>query len=103
MCTQGESYAGRYVPYIGAQMLDQNNTEYFDLKGAIVYDPCIGDCGLVQMEYPIAAFASANNELLNLDQATINKLNQMSDECGYTDVSLHSRQWQGLPCTHWAH
>lgn len=29
----GESYAGRYVPYISAAMLDEKDTEYFDLKG----------------------------------------------------------------------
>lgn len=29
----GESYAGRYVPYISAAMLDENNKEYFDLNG----------------------------------------------------------------------
>ena len=29
----GESYAGRYVPYISAEMLDQNDKQYFDLSG----------------------------------------------------------------------
>lgn len=29
----GESYAGRYVPYISAAMLDENDKEYFDLQG----------------------------------------------------------------------
>jgi carboxypeptidase D len=29
----GESYAGRYVPYISAAMLNTNNTELFDLTG----------------------------------------------------------------------
>jgi carboxypeptidase D len=29
----GESYAGRYVPYISAAMLDQNDTKHYDLKG----------------------------------------------------------------------
>lgn len=29
----GESYAGRYVPYISAAMLDQNDTEHYDLSG----------------------------------------------------------------------
>jgi carboxypeptidase D len=29
----GESYAGRYVPYISAAMLDEKNKEYFDLNG----------------------------------------------------------------------
>jgi carboxypeptidase D len=29
----GESYAGRYVPYISAAMLDQDDKEYYDLSG----------------------------------------------------------------------
>jgi carboxypeptidase D len=29
----GESYAGRYVPYISAAMLDENNKEYYNLQG----------------------------------------------------------------------
>ena len=29
----GESYAGRYVPYISAAILDQNDTTYFNLSG----------------------------------------------------------------------
>ena len=35
----GESYAGRYVPYVFAAMLDQNDKEYYDLKGALIYSP----------------------------------------------------------------
>jgi carboxypeptidase D len=29
----GESYAGRYVPYIAAAMLDEKDPEYFNLTG----------------------------------------------------------------------
>jgi carboxypeptidase D len=29
----GESYAGRYVPFISAAMLDEDNPRYFDLQG----------------------------------------------------------------------
>lgn len=29
----GESYAGRYVPYISAAMLDEKDKEYYDLQG----------------------------------------------------------------------
>jgi carboxypeptidase D len=29
----GESYAGRYVPYISAAMLDKKDPTYFDLSG----------------------------------------------------------------------
>ena len=33
----GESYAGRYVPYISAAMLDQKDKEYYDLSGKSHY------------------------------------------------------------------
>jgi carboxypeptidase D len=29
----GESYAGRYVPYISKAMLDSKDLDYYDLKG----------------------------------------------------------------------
>lgn len=29
----GESYAGRYVPYIAKGMIDQNDTKHFNLSG----------------------------------------------------------------------
>ncbi|KAF4826512.1 putative serine carboxypeptidase [Colletotrichum tropicale] len=35
----GESYAGIYVPYVGAAMLDKNDTAYYNVKGALYYDP----------------------------------------------------------------
>ena len=31
----GESYAGRYVPFISAAMLDEKDKEYYDLTGRI--------------------------------------------------------------------
>jgi carboxypeptidase D len=30
---QGESFAGRYIPYIAAEMLDRKDNAYFDLSG----------------------------------------------------------------------
>lgn len=41
----GESYAGRYVPYISGAMLDKNDTDYFDVKGKRPYlaTPCSVD------------------------------------------------------------
>lgn len=31
----GQSYAGRYVPYIAAAMLDQNDKDYYDVHGRL--------------------------------------------------------------------
>lgn len=38
----GESYAGQYIPYIASYMLDQNDTEYYNVKGIQINDPSIG-------------------------------------------------------------
>lgn len=38
----GESYAGRYVPYVSSAILDQPDKTKFSLGGAIIYDGCIG-------------------------------------------------------------
>lgn len=38
----GESYAGMYVPYIASYFLDQNNTDYYNVKGIQINDPSIG-------------------------------------------------------------
>lgn len=36
----GESYAGRYVPYVSSAILDQPDKSLFNLGGALMYDPC---------------------------------------------------------------
>lgn len=38
----GESYAGQYIPYIADYFLDQNNTDYYNVKGIQINDPSIG-------------------------------------------------------------
>lgn len=39
----GESYAGFYVPYIANGFLDANDSKYFNLKGAAINDPVMGN------------------------------------------------------------
>lgn len=84
-------------------MLDQKDKEYYDLSGilhesqhtaqlliisgALVYDPCIGDCGYVQMTVPTAQFITSNNVILNLNSSSLQAMNEMADRCGYTNVS----------------
>ena len=81
----GESYAGRYVPYISAAMLDQNDTTYFDLKGALVYDPCIGEFVSTQEEYVAVPYVQEYNNILNLNQSFVNTLVELDKSCGYAD------------------
>ncbi|KAI9729190.1 MAG: hypothetical protein M1834_007097 [Cirrosporium novae-zelandiae] len=79
----GESYAGRYVPYISAAMLDANDTTYYNLSGALVYDPCIGQFDTVQEEIPAVPFLLENNNMLNLNQSYVDTLVALDESCGY--------------------
>ncbi|WVQ80584.1 hypothetical protein IAT38_002689 [Cryptococcus sp. DSM 104549] len=81
----GESYAGRYVPYISAAMLDQNDTEYYNLSGALVYDPCIGEFDTTQEMVPMYPFVEANANLFNFNQSVMDELKGLHESCGYKD------------------
>lgn len=37
----GESYAGYYVPYISDYFLNQEDTEYYNFQGMMIYDPSL--------------------------------------------------------------
>lgn len=102
----GESYAGRYVPYISAAMLDQNDTEYYDLSGmfqiippekkdfewfpvlihyvgALMYDACIGQWDYIQAELPAYPFVQHHAELFNFNQSFMKDLEDTYEQCGY--------------------
>jgi carboxypeptidase D len=50
-----------------------------------VYDPCIGSFVLVGQEIPTYPFVAAHQEILGLDQETMDKLEKMHNHCGYAD------------------
>ena len=81
----GESYAGRYVPYISAAMLNAKDTEYYNLKGALVYDPCIGDFSFTQEEVVAVPFVQANANLFNFNSSTMSQVEKLHQQCGYAD------------------
>ncbi|KAG0650120.1 Serine-type carboxypeptidase F [Hyphodiscus hymeniophilus] len=81
----GESYAGRYVPYISAAMLDKKNTEYFDLSGALMYDPCIGSWVYTQTEAVAVPFVVQNNNVIGLNASYIAQLEELDKTCGYSE------------------
>ncbi|EXJ80947.1 carboxypeptidase D [Capronia epimyces CBS 606.96] len=78
----GESYAGRYVPYVANAMLDQNDTKHFNVSGALVYDPCIGS-----FEYANAIsvypFIEQYNNILGFNKSFVSLLAQRDKQCGY--------------------
>ena len=81
----GESYAGRYVPYISAAMLDKKDPDHFDLKGALTYDPCIGSYIYAQQQAPLVPFVTANNNVLGLNASYLAQLEALDKSCGYAD------------------
>lgn len=66
-------------------MLDENDKEYFDLSGALVYDPCIGQFDYVQEEVPAVPFVVENNNLFNFNESFIAQLESLHKSCGYAD------------------
>ncbi|KAF4547837.1 Serine carboxypeptidase-like protein 10 [Elsinoe fawcettii] len=81
----GESYAGRYVPYIAAEMLQQNDPTYFNVAGTLIYSGTIGAFTQVQERVPAAAFARAKQQILNLNDTFLQTLDDVSQKCGYTE------------------
>ncbi|KAI2814181.1 hypothetical protein CBS63078_7389 [Aspergillus niger] len=79
----GESYAGRYVPYISSAMLDKNDTTRFNLSGALLYDACIGQWDYIQAELPAYPFVKQHASLFNFNQSYMNELETTYEECGY--------------------
>ena len=53
--------------------------------GALVYDPCIGSFVLVGQEIPTYPFVMAHQEILGLEQDTLDKMEKMHNQCGYAD------------------
>ena len=89
----GESYAGRYVPYISAAMLDQNNTQYYNLSGALIYDPSIGS-SYAQEEATGVPFVNANSNLFKFNDTFMAQLNSLHESCGY---AAYLEEWFKFP------
>ncbi|KAE8384497.1 Alpha/Beta hydrolase protein [Aspergillus alliaceus] len=81
----GQSYAGRYVPYIAAAMLDQGDKEYYDVHGALVYDPVIGQYDYVQQQATAVPFVQQNANIFNFNASFMNELESLHNSCGYQD------------------
>ena len=80
----GESYAGRYVPYVSNAMLEQNDKEYFDLQGALMYDPCIGAFD-AQDSMVTLDFITQNNNVLQYNDSFLADMAKWDKECGWEE------------------
>ena len=96
-------------------MLDRKDTTSLDVKGtvsnvdsgedspvvgALLFDPCIGDCGRVQLQYPTYYFVKANNVILNINQTHLETMSEASQRCGWNDVGLteHNKYRSAASC-----
>lgn len=78
----GESYAGQYIPYIASYMLDQNNTDYYNVKGIQINDPSIG-LDDVLIEAPAVQALNYFQSVFGLNQTFMESVNRRAESCGY--------------------
>lgn len=79
----GESYAGQYVPNIASSMLDEKNSEYFNVTGIMIYDPSI-NVDAVTEQVPTAAFVDYWGGLFPFNETIKAQIKDMDEKCGYT-------------------
>ena len=70
------------MPYISAAMLDQNDTTFYNLSGALIYDPSIGS-GYAQEQATAVPFVQANQNVLNLNSSFVAAMAARDEACGY--------------------
>ncbi|KAK5193482.1 hypothetical protein LTR99_007033 [Exophiala xenobiotica] len=80
----GESYAGQYIPYIASHMLDQNDTDYYNVKGIQINDPSIG-LDEVLIYAPAVTALNYFAPVFALNDTFMTQINQRADQCGYFD------------------
>ena len=81
----GESYAGRYVPYVASAILNEKDTTYYDLKGALVYDPCIGQFAYTQQQAYTYPFLLEYQNMFKFNESYMAQLDKVDKQCGYAD------------------
>lgn len=64
-------------------MLDAKDETYYNLSGALAYDPCIGSFVYAQEEIPALPYILENANMLNFNDSFIRQLTEMDQSCGY--------------------
>ncbi|KAI9640380.1 hypothetical protein NHQ30_011125 [Ciborinia camelliae] len=80
----GESFAGKYIPYIASNFLDRNDTTYYNVKGIQINDPSINNFDTMA-QTPVTAAALYYQNVLNLNDTFIADITARAKSCGYTD------------------
>lgn len=78
----GESYAGQYIPYIAQYMLQQNDTDYYNVKGIQINDPSIGLDAVLNYA-PAVTHLNNYQNVFALNDSFVENVNQRAESCGY--------------------
>ncbi|KAG1897571.1 Alpha/Beta hydrolase protein [Suillus fuscotomentosus] len=79
----GESYAGRYVPYIANYIYENPTLLDLSLQGIWINDPLIS-WYVVQQEIPALDFVKKHASLFSFNQTYMDHLDEMAATCNYT-------------------
>ncbi|OAL20240.1 hypothetical protein AYO20_11512 [Fonsecaea nubica] len=80
----GESYAGQYIPYIASYMIDQNNTDFYNVAGIQINDPSIG-LNSVLNEVPAVTHMNNYANVFALNDSFVAAINKRAEDCGYIE------------------
>ena len=80
----GESYAGQYIPYIADNMLNRNDSTYYNLKGIQINDPSINEDDTL-IEAPSVPALNYWSNVFNLNETFMTSINQRAESCGYIE------------------
>ncbi|KAF2458533.1 Alpha/Beta hydrolase protein [Lineolata rhizophorae] len=79
----GESYAGKYIPYISNAMFDAEDTTYYNLESIMLIDPSLSE-DIIQEEIPAVPFVDYWGPLLNLNESFLEDIHDRADACNFT-------------------
>ncbi|KAK8061664.1 carboxypeptidase-like protein [Apiospora phragmitis] len=80
----GESYAGAYCPYIASGMLDQNDKEYFNVSGMLIYDGVYTEDSVAE-NVPAVPFTDSLPGLFPFNETFSKDIHDRHQSCGYAD------------------
>ncbi|KAK3359146.1 Alpha/Beta hydrolase protein [Lasiosphaeria hispida] len=80
----GESYAGRYCPYIANAMLDAKDPTYYNMSGMLMYSPVIAATP-IQISVPIIPFVNYWKGLFPFNDNIRSDLHATDKKCGFSD------------------
>jgi carboxypeptidase D len=89
----GESYAGRYVPYVASAMLAEDDDEHFDVAGALMYDPVISQYEYVGQTVPTVPFVKKYAEFFTFNDTYLAQLEEAHEFCGYANFTNYFLQF----------